>query len=124
MSSAPGAATARVVAHLINFYPAPSHSFTRREIAALESDGWRVHRFAHRCSGISEPDPADQAEKLHAEVRRDSSMLSAFASVAMAFARRPRGAVAAVAMTLRLAWQGDRRFILRFGYFGFACILS
>ena len=124
MSSAPGAATARGVAYLINIYPAPSHSFIRREIAALESDGWQVHRFAHRRSGITEPDPADQAERLQTQVLRDSGWLAALGSVATALARRPFGAVAAVALTLRMAWQGDRRFIAHVGYFGFACILS
>ena len=113
-----------MVAYLINIYPAPSHSFIRREIAALESDGWRVHRFAHRRSGITEPDPADQAERLRTEVLRDSSWFGALGSVAKTFARSPFAAGAAAALTFRMAWQGDRRFVAHAGYFGFACILS
>ena len=36
------------VAYLINQYPAPSHSFIRREIRALETLGVEVERFTLR----------------------------------------------------------------------------
>lgn len=40
------------IGYLVNTYPLPSHTFIRREIAALERQGWQVHRFAMR-SGLS-----------------------------------------------------------------------
>ncbi|MDO9525895.1 MAG: colanic acid biosynthesis glycosyltransferase WcaL, partial [Gemmobacter sp.] len=36
------------IAYVINSYPRPSHSFIRREIAALERQGVTVLRFAMR----------------------------------------------------------------------------
>lgn len=50
------------VAYLTNVYPATSHSFIRREIAALEAMGVTVHRFAVRPPDHELADPADVAE--------------------------------------------------------------
>lgn len=51
------------VAYLINRYPAPSHSFIRREIKALEANGVTVWRFSVRRSDKSQlADPRDQEE--------------------------------------------------------------
>ena len=36
------------IAYILNTYPQPSHSFIRREIAALEAAGHEVLRFAMR----------------------------------------------------------------------------
>ena len=41
------------IAYLINTYPSPSHSFVRREIAALEASGVTVQRFALRSGGAT-----------------------------------------------------------------------
>ncbi len=51
------------IAYLINRYPAASHSFIRREIAAVESAGIDVSRFSVRAPDPSQlPDQRDQAE--------------------------------------------------------------
>lgn len=50
------------IAYLINTYPRPSHSFIRREIAALERAGWQVTRLAMRRAPEPLVDPADIAE--------------------------------------------------------------
>lgn len=56
------------IGYVINTYPRPSHSFIRREILALESAGWTVHRLAMRGNAADLVDPADQAE--HARTER------------------------------------------------------
>jgi colanic acid/amylovoran biosynthesis glycosyltransferase len=38
----------QTIAYLINQYPKVSHSFIRREIAAIEAQGLQVERFAMR----------------------------------------------------------------------------
>ncbi len=53
---------ARVLAYLTNVYPATSHSFIRREIAALEAMGVTVHRFAVRPPDHELVEPADIEE--------------------------------------------------------------
>jgi glycosyltransferase involved in cell wall biosynthesis len=50
------------LAYLVNTYPRASHSFIRREIAAVEALGLPVHRFAMRSDRAALVDPADLAE--------------------------------------------------------------
>ncbi|MBE0554668.1 MAG: colanic acid biosynthesis glycosyltransferase WcaL, partial [Rhodobacteraceae bacterium] len=48
--------------YLINTYPRASHSFIRREIAALERQGHEVLRLAMRSDRAALKDAADLAE--------------------------------------------------------------
>lgn len=116
-------ATVRAVAYLINVYPSPSHSFIRREIAALESAGWRVHRFSHRRSKLLELDPADAAEQRMTQVLLESNWQRVLASVAIALASRPVAAYRAFLQAMRMARNGDGRFVTHAGYFVLACLL-
>jgi glycosyltransferase involved in cell wall biosynthesis len=120
----PPAGAARSVAYLTNLYPAPSHSFIRREILALEAAGWQVHRFAHRASGLPCVDPADRAEQARTTTLLDGGLRALLASVARWLVEGPAATLATLALALRLAWQGDRRVVAHLGYFGLACVLS
>jgi len=51
------------IAYILNTYPQPSHSFIRREIAALEAQGHEVLRFAMRPTETPLVDAQDRAEK-------------------------------------------------------------
>ena len=51
------------VAYLVNRYPAPSHSFIRREIAAVEAAGVKVSRYSIRAAPDALPDSRDSAER-------------------------------------------------------------
>ncbi len=51
------------IAYLVNCYPAPSHSFIRREIAGIEAARGSVARYSIRRAPSSLPDPRDQAER-------------------------------------------------------------
>jgi colanic acid/amylovoran biosynthesis glycosyltransferase len=50
------------VAYLVNRYPAVSHTFIRREIAAIEAAGVPVLRYSIRAVDAALPDPADADE--------------------------------------------------------------
>ncbi len=50
------------LAYLVNTYPLPSHTFIRREIQALERQGWQIRRFAMRSGRAQLVDPADLQE--------------------------------------------------------------
>ncbi len=81
--------------YLINQYPKVSHTFIRREIAALEASGTHVRRFAIRGWDADVPDPEDAAEQ-----RRTTYLLQGGAS---------RLALQAAAWMLahpRRAWRG------------------
>lgn len=56
------------IGYIVNTYPRPSHSFIRREIAAVEDLGFQIHRFAMRGDSSALTDPADQSE--HARTER------------------------------------------------------
>lgn len=51
-----------IVGYVVNTYPRPSHTFIRREIAALEASGLQVHRFAMRGDEQALLDPLDLEE--------------------------------------------------------------
>ena len=51
------------IAYILNTYPQPSHSFIRREIAALEAAGHEVLRFAMRGPDVPLVDAQDKAEE-------------------------------------------------------------
>ena len=53
--------------YVLNTYPAPSHSFIRREMRALERRGFDIHRFAMRPFDGALVDPTDQAEAARTE---------------------------------------------------------
>ncbi|WP_062563407.1 glycosyltransferase [Paracoccus aminovorans] len=55
------------IGYLVNTYPRPSHSFIRREIAALEARGFDIHRMAMRGDAQALSDPADLAEHQRTE---------------------------------------------------------
>lgn len=50
------------IAYLVNTYPRASHTFIRREIAAMERQGFVVHRFAMRSDRGALVEAADLAE--------------------------------------------------------------
>lgn len=65
------------LAYLVNTYPRASHTFIRREIAALEALGHTVHRFAMRSDRAALKDAADLAEDARTEhVLKDRAALA------------------------------------------------
>jgi colanic acid/amylovoran biosynthesis glycosyltransferase len=114
----------RSVAYLANLYPAPSHSFIRREIVALEAAGWQVHRFAHRRGAVACVDPADLAEQRRTVVLLDLPRREMLAAVCGWLVERPGALLGTLAMSLRMAWRGDGRCVAHVGYFVLACVLS
>lgn len=120
--SPPGAA--RRVAYLTNLYPSPSHSFIRREILALETAGWEVYRFAHRHNPIAPVDPDDINELGLTCVLLEFPYLDLVRAALGWLLERPRDTSMALAMAIRMAWNGNRRFTAHLAYFMMACLLS
>lgn len=79
----------RKLAYLVNQYPAPSHTFIRREIAALEDLGWQVHRFSHRRSRAALVDPLDFAEGNRTHVLADQGFTRLFNDFVWTLLARP-----------------------------------
>lgn len=97
------------IAYLINTYPKPSHTFIRREIAALEQMGWHVHRFAMRSDRSMLVDPVDHVENDKTEHVLEIGGGKLLTSALGWMARRPKQALAGLAMAWRCGLKGAGR---------------
>lgn len=89
-----------MIAYLVSQYPAPSHTFIRREVAALRGLGLAVETHSVRPGqSLSE---ADAAEELRTFCLLRAPLRSFAAALAVTFLRRPRRWLATLAATLRL----------------------
>ena len=120
----PSARPASAVAYLTNQYPAPSHSFIRREMHALEALGWTVHRFSHRRVGAPLVDAADQDEAKLTCVLLDLLRLRLLADICHWLRAKPARTIHTFAGALTRACKEKRRWFVHLGYFGLACVLS
>ena len=93
------------VAYFINQYPKVSHTFIRREIAALERQGVDVERMALRGWDAEVTDPQDRQERGRTRYVLRGGAAALLAQALPALLRRPGGAWRA----LRLAWAMSRR---------------
>ncbi|MBA3596954.1 MAG: glycosyltransferase [Methylibium sp.] len=82
-----------------------------------------MHRFSHRRAKLLALDPADAAEQRMTQVLLESKWQRVLASVAIAFASRPFAACSAFLQAMRMARNGDARFVTHAGYFVLACLL-
>lgn len=94
------------IGYLINTYPRPSHSFIRREIAALEAEGVEVHRFAMRGIESELSDPADLAEHARTERVLDAGGRRLLSGMLRQAAAKPRSFAAALKLARRRARAG------------------
>ncbi|WP_281967835.1 glycosyltransferase [Roseovarius nanhaiticus] len=93
------------IAYILNTYPQPSHSFIRRELQALERQGFAIDRIAMRPAEVELVDAGDRAEaaRTHYVLRCGAGALAR--DLALQALLAPRGFVAA----LKLAWRCGTR---------------
>lgn len=90
------------IAYLINQYPKISHTFIRREIIALESQGFAIQPFSIRPMADSVIDPAD-----HAEAQRTIALLAQPPMrFVIAFARRLTRPLKLIDAMSAAVWMG------------------
>lgn len=93
------------IAYILNTYPQPSHSFIRREIAALEAAGHEVMRFAMRGPDVSLVDAQDKAEA----ARTHYVLAAGGAALARASLRIFLRSPSRFGKALREVWDAARR---------------
>lgn len=113
-----------IVAYLVNQYPHVSHTFIRREIAALERHGLTVKRFSIRPAPKDLVDPADISECQKTHVILDDGFLVLFWSTCYLLMTRPLRWMRTIIMTRRLRRRSDRGIIRHLAYFAEACRLQ
>ncbi|WP_347268738.1 glycosyltransferase family 4 protein [Paracoccus sp. (in: a-proteobacteria)] len=104
------------IGYLINTYPRPSHSFIRREIAALEAAGLEIHRFAMRGDAAALSDPADRAEHARTERILEAGAGRLLAGLARQFAASPARLARALQLARRRAGAGESSLVRQIVY--------
>lgn len=103
------------IAYLVSQYPAPSHTFIRREIDALRRMGLEIQTFSIRpAESLSDGDRAE--ETLTFYVLRPPWIGLAW-HLALALARHPGRFLSTLAATLRHRLPGAHAFFLSCAYF-------
>lgn len=112
------------VAYLLNQYPMPSQTFVRREIAALEEQGWDIERISVRPTTGESVDAADRAEAARTRVvLGPGAGRRCLAAVARVAAADPRRLLAALRLTLRLGRGSARGPAVHLAYLAEACVV-
>lgn len=112
------------VGYVVNTYPAPSHSFIRREIAAVESLGVRVHRFAMRGDLSALHDPADQAEHRLTQHLHDRGTARLLGPLLVACGATPRDVARALSLARRRAAAGEGGLARQIAYLAEGAVLA
>ncbi|MGB8221831.1 MAG: glycosyltransferase, partial [Polyangiales bacterium] len=111
------------VAYLVNLYPKISHSFIRREIHALESQGVVVDRYAIRTTSEPLVDEADRQEVAKTTVLLDFGPARLLRSFLRAASRHPLRFLRTLSLAVRTGIGSDRGLARHLVYVLEACAL-
>jgi len=112
------------VAYLVNQYPMTSHTFIRREIAALASLGITVRRFSMRPTREPLADPADERELGVTRPLLAAGIPGLVGGLLWAAVTRPGRLTNALRLALRVGLRSDRGVMLHLAYLAEACVLA
>jgi colanic acid/amylovoran biosynthesis glycosyltransferase len=112
------------IAYLINHYPAVSHTFIRREVAALERLGIEVHRYALRGWDGTLVDPADLHEREATRFVLRRGGLALLATLMGTVISRPARFSAALRLATGLSRGSDRSLLYHWIYLAEACTVA
>ena len=111
------------IAYLINQYPKVSHSFIRREILALERQGFEITRISIRGWDSDLVDDADRGEreKTRYVLRRGWPALAGAALISIL--TLPLHFARAFALAIHMGWRADRPLPFHLIYLAEACLI-
>jgi colanic acid/amylovoran biosynthesis glycosyltransferase len=112
------------LAYLVNQYPKGSHTFIRREIAALEDLGIPVKRIAIRSAREELVDPADRAETKRTHVCLEQPALRVAGAAAWIGISRPCRFIRAVRVALGMYRKSERGLVRHLAYLVEAAYLA
>lgn len=111
------------VAYLINQYPKVSHSFIRREILALERQGFSVVRLALRGWSDTVVDPQDIEERVKTHYLLRRGAVGLLPAVFRRVWKAPRSLFRGFALAIKMARQAERSLPYHLVYLAEACEL-
>ncbi len=109
------------VGYLVNLYPAVSHTFIRREILALERQGFQVVRIALHGDTGALPDQLDVSERARTRYVLAGGMKGLLAALLHATVTSPKNVLKAVGLALQMARGSDRAWPRHLAYVAEAC---
>jgi colanic acid/amylovoran biosynthesis glycosyltransferase len=112
------------IAYLVNQYPKVSHSFIRREIAALEALGMTIARYTLRRTREPLADSEDERElALTSAVIAGPAYLRISEALATALSG-PARFFRALALAIGIGWNSDRSVLLHLAYLIEAAVVA
>lgn len=112
------------VAYLTSLYPATSHTFIKREVAALRRQGVRVDTFSVRLPSESERTGENREEAESTFTILSQSLLTFFRAHLRTIARRPINYLKTAALAVSHRPPGARSLLLSFAHFAEAVTLA
>jgi glycosyltransferase involved in cell wall biosynthesis len=112
------------VCYIVNQYPKVSHSFIRREILALESQGAQVLRVAMRGWKDSLVDAQDQAERERTRYVLAGGPVRLGMAIVLTVLRRPLRFVRAFAQALAMTRHSERALWYHLVYVAESCVVA
>lgn len=111
------------IAYFINQYPKVSHSFIRREILALERNGFEVQRIALRGWDGELVDDEDLRERGRTRYVLQEGLRGLLLPVLQTLREQPRCFLSALLLALRMGLRADRAWPYHLVYLAEACRL-
>lgn len=111
------------IAYLVNSYPSPSLVFVRREIEALERQGYLVDRYAVRKWPAQLVDPRDQAEQLKTCYLLGRNIFALIFAAFVVLVTSPRRSIKGLLLAWKLGNRSDRGRLWNLFYLVEACYL-
>jgi colanic acid/amylovoran biosynthesis glycosyltransferase len=115
--------SSRNIAYLVNQYPKVSHSFIRREIAALEQQGFKILRCSVRSCADELVDPADIEELPKTWTILEQPWLTLVLRAMGVFIQSPFRFLAAFRLAWQLGCQDEKTVLYHLAYLVEACTL-
>ena len=109
------------IAYLVNQYPKISHSFIRREILALERQGYQVQRLAMRGWADELRDEEDVRERAITRYVLQAGAVPLAMDVLRMAVKRPGRFMKALALACKIGLRADRPLPLHLIYLAEAC---
>lgn len=109
------------IAYLINQYPKVSHTFIRREILALERQGFDILRLALRGWDAELADEEDQRERARTRYVLQGSVLALLWAALRTLLMTPKRFLSALILAVRMSRRAERPFPYHLVYLAEAC---
>lgn len=111
------------IAYLTSQYPKVSHSFIRREILALENEGFEITRISIRGWDIELVDDADFEERKKTQYVLKNGLMGLLPAVFKVILKTPLNFLKTLKLAVNLGFRADKRWPYHIIYLFEACLV-